>query len=85
MRLAVTVPGLYRLVVTGLMIFFLRGPRLTAKIMCDKCGELDEKIAHLRSVGARITDEKTIAGVQSLIEECLAERAKLHADQTEQP
>jgi hypothetical protein len=52
--------------------------------MCDKCDELDKKIEHFRSISTRITDQKTIEGLEASIEACLAQRAALHPDQKEQ-
>ena len=51
--------------------------------VCDKCDELERKIEHYRSITTRITDQKTIEGLNALVEACLAERAALHPDQKE--
>jgi hypothetical protein len=49
--------------------------------MCDKCTEIDGRIAHLRELAARLVDPQTIEGIKRLIEEMLAQKAALHPDQ----
>jgi hypothetical protein len=49
--------------------------------MCDKCEELDEKIAHYRRLQNSITDELTLTGIKQLIEEAAAGKAALHPDE----
>ena len=48
--------------------------------MCDKCTELDKKIEHYQKLAARIFDPPTIEGINKLIEEMQAEKAKLHPE-----
>jgi len=49
--------------------------------MCDKCKELDEKIAHYRRLETYITDELTLTGIKRLIEDATAGKATLHPDE----
>jgi hypothetical protein len=46
--------------------------------MCDKCGELDNKIEHYGRLVSSITDARTVDGINRLIEEMRVERAGLH-------
>jgi hypothetical protein len=43
--------------------------------MCEKCDELDRKIAHYRDMAVRITDQQTLDGIASLIEDLMAIKA----------
>jgi hypothetical protein len=45
--------------------------------MCDKCDEVDRKIAHFEMLAGRITDPQTVAGIRTLIEERRAQKAAL--------
>ena len=38
--------------------------------MCDKCAELDEKIARYKVLAERVTDQLTLSGITLLIERC---------------
>jgi hypothetical protein len=49
--------------------------------MCWKCEEIDKKILHYRTLGARVTDRLTLEGLQQLIEKLEAEKKALHPDQ----
>jgi hypothetical protein len=46
--------------------------------MCEKCVEIDEKIAHYRRLAASITDQLTIDGIGQLIRDLEAAKARLH-------
>jgi hypothetical protein len=49
--------------------------------MCDKCTELDKKIAHLQDLVARILDPQTTEGIKNRIAEILKQKTLLHPDQ----
>jgi hypothetical protein len=49
--------------------------------MCDKCKELDEKIARYSRLSASVTDEPTIDRFTALIEELETQKIGLHAEQ----
>jgi hypothetical protein len=49
--------------------------------MCEKCIELDKKIAQYRRVASSITDRLTIDRLNKVIKDTTAEKAKLHPDQ----
>ena len=49
-------------------------------VVCNKCSELDEKIAHYRSLRMRITDQLTLSGLSLLIEQYEAEKRELHPE-----
>jgi hypothetical protein len=49
--------------------------------MCDKCIELDKKIAHFQDLATRLADSATLEGTQKLIEEMHAQKAALHPEQ----
>jgi hypothetical protein len=51
--------------------------------MCDKCVELDGKIAHYLGIASRITDEAMIRGIKVLIARAKAQKAVLHPEQIE--
>ena len=46
--------------------------------MCDKCTELDKRIAHFKDLALRIMDPQTLEGARKLIEELHAQKAALH-------
>jgi hypothetical protein len=46
--------------------------------MCEKCIEIDEKIARYKRVAVSILDQATIDGLQILIERAEAEKKTLH-------
>jgi hypothetical protein len=50
--------------------------------MCDKCVELDGKIAHYLGIASRSTDEATIRGINVLIARAKVQKAVLHPEQT---
>jgi hypothetical protein len=47
--------------------------------MCEKCSELDAKIER-QKLAARLLDPPTIEGINKLIEEMEAEKARLHPE-----
>ena len=49
--------------------------------MCDKCQELDQKIARYRQIIDRVLDSQLAEGTGKLIEEAEAEKAALHPKQ----
>jgi hypothetical protein len=49
--------------------------------MCEKCVELDKKLAQYRRIASSITDQLTIARINKAIEDAVAEKGKLHPDQ----
>jgi hypothetical protein len=49
--------------------------------MCDKCQELEKKIARYRKLVYSINDQLTIERFNQLIIDTEAEKAKLHPDQ----
>ena len=46
--------------------------------MCEKCTELELKVAHYREMATRIQDELTLVGIAKLIAEAIAKMAALH-------
>jgi len=46
--------------------------------MCKKCGELDKKIAHWRTLSQSILDERTLEGIEVLIRQYEAQKQSLH-------
>jgi len=51
--------------------------------MCDKCIELDKKIAHFQDLAMRIMDPQTLEGARKLIEDLHAQKAPLHPERQE--
>jgi hypothetical protein len=48
--------------------------------MCKKCIELDRKIEHYQRLTSSIIDQRTIDGIDQLIKNMEAEKAKLHGE-----
>jgi hypothetical protein len=48
--------------------------------MCKKCIELDRKIEHYQRLRLSIIDQRTIDGIDQLIKNMEAEKAKLHGE-----
>ena len=46
--------------------------------MCEKCKQLDEKIAHYRRIATQVTDEQTIKNIENLIKSLEAKKTALH-------
>jgi hypothetical protein len=51
--------------------------------MCEACKELDAKIEHYLRLATMIRDEKTIDGLNKLVEELRQKRAALHPEQAQ--
>jgi hypothetical protein len=49
--------------------------------MCDKCAEIDGKIAHYRRLSSAIFDQPTLDGIKQLIERMKAQKAALHPEE----
>jgi hypothetical protein len=49
--------------------------------MCDKCSELDKKIAHYRQMLLSIGDQITVERIEVLIADLQAQKATLHREQ----
>jgi hypothetical protein len=49
--------------------------------MCDKCTEIDEKIAHYRTLSQRILDSSTLERIEALVADLLAFKELLHPKQ----
>ena len=49
--------------------------------MCDKCIDLDKKIAHYERISSAITDQLTLDRIKELIKRMRAQRAALHPEQ----
>jgi hypothetical protein len=49
--------------------------------MCWKCQEIDLVILHYRTLGARVTDQLTLDGLQHLIDKLEAEKSALHPEE----
>lgn len=48
--------------------------------MCEKCVQLDQKIAHCRALAARLTDQQTLDGIAVLIERYYLQKKALHPE-----
>jgi hypothetical protein len=48
--------------------------------MCEKCMEIDRKIARLRDVALLISDQRTIDGIDELIAEQGVKKIELHPE-----
>jgi hypothetical protein len=46
--------------------------------MCEKCAELDNKIAHYGRLALSVTDARTVDGINELIDKMKVERVALH-------
>jgi hypothetical protein len=51
--------------------------------MCEKCVELDKKIAHYQRLASRFTDQALLDGIKELTEQANAQKAALHREKTE--
>ncbi len=51
---------------------------MLGRYMCEKCTELESKVAHYREMATRIQDRLTLDGITRLIAEALAQMAALH-------
>jgi hypothetical protein len=48
--------------------------------MCEKCTELDFKLARYKQIAMRITDPPTLDGIAGLIKEMMDAKAALHPE-----
>ena len=55
-----------------------------AGTMCDKCSELDRKIAHYKYLALQIGDLQTRDGIEKLIEQMAADKAAFRCDRPEE-
>jgi hypothetical protein len=46
--------------------------------MCEKCAELDSKIAHYGLLASSVRDARAVDGINQLIEKMKVEKAALH-------
>jgi len=51
--------------------------------MCNKCNEIDEKIAHYRRISQYVSDQLTRERIDQMFEDMVAEKRALHAEQEE--
>jgi hypothetical protein len=51
--------------------------------MCDKCTELDKKIAHYRKLAAAVLDRRVLDGIHALIVKYEADKRAAHPDAPE--
>ncbi|MFB9267711.1 hypothetical protein ACFFWD_32030 [Bradyrhizobium erythrophlei] len=51
------------------------------RVMCEKCVELDGKIAHLKALSTNVTDELTLAGMALLTKHYEDQKRELHPEQ----
>jgi hypothetical protein len=49
--------------------------------MCEKCVEIDQRIARLNQIAAIILDQQTIDAINAMIPELEAQKAALHPEQ----
>jgi len=47
--------------------------------MCDRCVELDRKIAHYQRLASRFTDQSLLDGIKELIERAEDQKADLNS------
>jgi hypothetical protein len=52
--------------------------------MCDKCDEIDRKIARYQRLASQIIDQQTHNGIAELIRKMTAEKATFGCDQPDQ-
>jgi hypothetical protein len=63
---------------------YKQGPMITANAepeMCDRCVELDGKIAHYERLCNSISDQLTIDRIKELVKQIKAQKAALHPGQ----
>jgi hypothetical protein len=51
--------------------------------MCEKCQAIDERIKHYLAISKRVTDQRTLDGIKSLVEEMEAHKKALHPEPSE--
>lgn len=54
--------------------------RESDEVMCEKCNELDDKIAHYKRLAVQITDKLTLDGIDQLINRLRSEKVDLHGE-----
>ena len=52
--------------------------------MCEKCGEIDLRIAHYKFIASRINDRIALDGIAELIEAALAKKTAIHCEPQQQ-
>jgi hypothetical protein len=52
--------------------------------MCDRCLQVDDKIAHYRRISQYVTDQFTRDRLEKLFDEMRAEKLALHPEQGKQ-
>jgi hypothetical protein len=52
--------------------------------MCEKCDEIDQRIARYKSMASRINDRITLDGIAELIEAALAKKTAIHCEPRQQ-
>jgi hypothetical protein len=48
--------------------------------MCEKCDEMDDKIAHYKRLAVQITDRLTLDGIDQLVNRLKSEKVDLHGE-----
>jgi hypothetical protein len=48
--------------------------------MCEKCVEIEKKIAHYRLIESRMTDETLLDGINVLVAQLEAQKKELHPE-----
>ena len=48
--------------------------------MCEKCEELEKRIARYREVADRIMDQTALSSITLLIEQCEMQKHELHSE-----
>jgi hypothetical protein len=48
--------------------------------MCEKCVEIDGRVARLKSLTFRISDQQTLDGIEKLVAELEAQKVALHPE-----
>jgi hypothetical protein len=49
--------------------------------MCEKCVEIDRRIARLKGMASRISDQQMLVWIDKLVAELEAQKADLHSEQ----
>jgi hypothetical protein len=49
-------------------------------VMCERCAELDQRIARYREVAELILDQPALSSIRLLIERCEAQKRELHSE-----
>jgi hypothetical protein len=48
--------------------------------MCEKCVEVEKKIAHYRLIESRMTDQTVLDGIKVLVAQLEAQKKELHPE-----